>query len=364
MKQINLLVLCGGCSAEHDISLVSTWNLLDALNEQFNCTLIAIDKQGKWYLQSISDFLAQDPNPNSITIPSQDEEILVQLGAGEQTFYNLETKTYLPKIDVVYPLLHGTNGEDGKVQGLLNLAQVPFIGCDVLGSAICMDKDIAKRLMIQANIPTSGYAVFYKGDDKPSYEQTKEDLGLPLFIKPANLGSSVGISKVSTEEEFYQAIEEAFQYDTKVLVEEFIDGIEVECAVLGNDQITVSQPGRYVHQDEFFDFDTKYLKNNEVGMEIPASFLTEEQVSELMELSGLAYLALECKGLARVDTFVTKDGQYFVNEINTLPGFTQNSMYPILMDKAGISYNDLVKQLCQLAIDRFQAEREASSYER
>lgn len=354
MKKISLLVLCGGQSAEHQISLVSAWNLLNTLDEnQFDCQLIAIDEQGNWHYQSIKEFLQQEPHPQKITIPNKGDSIYLLAGNQENKFYRVKENSFLPKVDVVFPLLHGPNGEDGKMQGLLEQLQIPFVGCDVLGSSVCMDKDVAKRLMREAGVPTSNYVAFSKSEkDSFTFELVKEQFGLPLFVKPANMGSSVGINKVNTKEDFQNAVEEAFLYDTKIIIEEFIDGIEVECAVLGNEDSIVSQPGTYVHSDDFFDFDTKYLKNNEVTMQIPAQFLSKQQCEELMELSKKAYKALCCKGLSRVDTFVTKDGRYLVNEINTMPGFTQSSMYPVLMEKTGVPYNDLVKQLCELAMER------------
>lgn len=353
MKKISLLVLCGGQSAEHQISLVSTWNLLNTLDSnKFDCQLIAIDKEGNWHYQSIENFLKQEPHPQTIKIPNKGDSIYLLTGNQTNKFYRIKENSFLPEVDVVFPLLHGPNGEDGTMQGLLEQLQIPYVGCNVIGSAVCMDKDIAKRLMKEAGVPTSNYIAFTKPEkDLFSFEDVKEQLGLPLFVKPANMGSSVGINKVNTNEEFQAAIHEAFLFDTKIIIEEFVDGVEVECAVLGNNQVLVSQPGTYVHSDDFFDFDTKYLKNNEVAMQIPAQFLTAKQCEELRELSKKAYKALCCMGLSRVDTFVTSDGRYFVNEINTMPGFTQSSMYPVLMEKSGVPYNDLVVKLCQQAMN-------------
>ena len=353
MKQLRLLVLCGGKSAEHSISLVSTWNLLNTLDaKQFDVTLIAIDKEGNWFLQDADDFLQQEPSPKTITIKDTTRPVLVKPGNTDEIFYNLKTNQFLKPIDVVYALLHGPNGEDGSMQGCLKQLQIPYIGSGVLGSAICMDKGVAKQLLQQNNIPTSQFLSFYKGD-LVEYDSVVGKLGLPLFVKPANMGSSVGISKVENKDEFNAAIEEAFTFDTKIVIEEFVDGIEVECAILGNEQLEVSRPGTYVHSDEFFDFDTKYLKGNEVKMQIPAQALNEEQMAEVMELSKKAFTVLHCTGYARVDTFFTKNGDFLVNEINTIPGFTQNSMYPVLMENSGYTYNELVKRMCLLAIEKF-----------
>lgn len=354
MKKISLLILCGGQSAEHQISLVSTWNLLNLLDcRQFDCQLIAIDKAGNWHYQNITDFLAQEPYPETISIPNLDDPIYLVTGNQSKKFYQAKENSFLSKVDVVFPLLHGPNGEDGTMQGVLEQLQIPYVGCGVLGSSVCMDKDAAKRLMRDAGIPTSKWVAFSITEQEYiSFQEVKDELGLPLFIKPSNMGSSVGISKVKTEDEFKKAVQEAFLYDSKIIIEEFVDGVEVECAVLGNEDVIVSSPGMYVHQDDFFDFDTKYLKKHEVSMQIPADFLTKKQCEELKALSKQAYHTLYCQGLSRVDTFVTKEGHYFVNEINTMPGFTQSSMYPVLLEQSGLSYNDLVKRLCILALEQ------------
>ena len=354
MNTINLLVFCGGKSAEHEISLVSAWNLLNTIDEnKFVTQLITIDKSGMWFAHSVNDFLNQEPNPQTITIKDTSQPVAVQLGKPQEAFLNLATNEFLPAPDVIFPLLHGPNGEDGSMQGILKHLQIPFIGSGVLGSALCMDKAIAKQIMVQNTIPTSNFLTLSK-HDFIDFESVKNELDLPLFVKPANLGSSVGISKVDTAKDFDSAIELAFSYDEKVIVEEFVKGVEVECAVLGYHDAIVSEPGTYIHSDDFFEFETKYLKNDQISMQIPAEFLTDEQREELKELSLRAYHALQCKGFARVDTFVTEDGRLLVNEINTIPGFTQNSMYPVLLEKKGISYNELVKTMCEQAIHEFE----------
>ncbi|MBX2844959.1 MAG: D-alanine--D-alanine ligase [Saprospiraceae bacterium] len=355
MTKTHLLVLCGGKSAEHAISLISAWNLLKTIShESFDVTLIAIDKTGNWWLQDTARFLEQEAHPERISIPQRTSKVWVNPGPETDSFYLSDQGRFLPQVDVVFPLLHGPNGEDGSIQGLLKHLQIPYIGPSVLGASICMDKDVAKRLMLQANIPTSDFIALYKSAAHPDFQAVKEQLGLPLFVKPANLGSSVGINKVVDASSYHAALEEAFQFDEKIIIEAFVEGQEVECAVLGNDDCIVSEPGTYIHEDEFFDYDTKYLKGKEVGMQIPYAKLNAEQIEALKAISLQAYKALECKGLARVDTFVTPEGEFLVNEINTLPGFTQNSMYPLLMDAAGIPYNNLIKKLCALAISRFR----------
>jgi len=353
MNRTRLLLLCGGNSEEHNISLISGWNVCNSLldSKSIDITLITISKKGNWFLQDISMFLKQLPNPDSIHFGQTDRPILLQAGNAKNKFFELETSSFLPEVDVVFPLLHGPNGEDGKVQGLLEMMQLPYIGPGVLASAQCMDKVVAKQLMIQASIPTSDF-VSFKQKDEISFEKISAKLGFPLFIKPANMGSSVGVNKANNKGEFLNAVSTAFKFDSKIIIEEFVDGIEVECAVLGNIDPIVSQAGTYIHQDDFFDFDTKYKKNDEVVMQIPATSLSLQEQKDVQELSIKAYKTLGCEGLARVDTFYTKEGKFLVNEINTLPGFTQNSMYPILMEKSGVSYEMLIQQLCVLAINR------------
>ncbi len=354
MGNTKLLVLCGGRSPEHQISLISAWNVCNKLQStNIDLTLITINKNGQWFLQDIDQFLEQKPDATSIHFGSDATPVYLNLGSKASPFYLPETNSYLRGIDVVFPLLHGPNGEDGSIQGVLRNLQLPFIGPDVLGSAVCMDKVVAKQLMIQNQIPTSAFVVVSREQQNRTYGDIVNDLGLPLFIKPANLGSSVGISKVRNEEEFNLALEVAFQFDQKVIIEEFIEGIEVECAVLGNDELVVSPPGTYSHTVDFFDYDTKYINTADVVKEIPASQLTEAEQKEVMALSLKAYEACCCIGLARVDTFFTKDREFFVNEINTLPGFTQQSMYPMLMEYSGIAYNELIERLCNLARAHF-----------
>ncbi len=356
MNPIKLLLLCGGKSAEHEISLISAWNLLNGIeNSSFDVTLVGIDKGGNWFLQDIKAFLDQKANPKTIDIQTGGGSILLKPGKGNQKLFVEDTGTYLPELDVVFPLLHGPNGEDGRIQGVLEYLQLPYVGPGVLGSAVCMDKDVAKRLMQHGGIPTSDFITLHKSNQShPSYENVRAKLGEILFVKPANLGSSVGINKVRDEAEYENALKEAFSFDEKIIIEEFVEGKEVEFAVLGNTDCVVSSPGAYTYSDDFFDYETKYLKNDEVRMEIPPKALSAEQIKELKGLALQTYKALNCIGLARVDIFVTPEGHYLVNEVNTIPGFTQNSMYPILMEDCGISYNNLIIRLCQLAMGRSQ----------
>jgi D-alanine-D-alanine ligase len=252
-------------------------------------------------------------------------------------------------------MLHGPFGEDGTVQGLLKLAHIPFVGADLLGSAIGMDKDVMKRLLRDAQIPIAKFLVFRKGE-VIDFEAVHKELGLPLFIKPANLGSSVGISKVANQEEFAQAVTKAFEYDTKILIEEAIVGREIECSVLGNQNPIASVPGEILPNHEFYSYEAKYIDAHGAQLMIPAN-ITDEVSKKIQELAIKTCKVLECEGLARVDFFLKENNELVVIEINTIPGFTKVSMYPRLWEASGIPYPELIDRLLQLAIERFAQEQ-------
>ena len=258
------------------------------------------------------------------------------------------------KIDVIFPVMHGPFGEDGSMQGLLKLASVPFVGAGVLGSAVGMDKEIMKKLLRDAGIPI-GKFVTSRLNDKINFKKAKKDLGLPMFIKPANMGSSVGVSKVRDEKEFKQAVREAFKYDNKILIEEFINAREIECAVLGNDFPMASVPGEIVANQEFYSYDAKYIDEGAVA-EIPAK-IDKKTMKKVQELAIRTFQALNCEGMGRVDCFLKKNGEVLVNEINTIPGFTDISMYPKLWEASGISQTKLLDRLIELAVERFEKEQ-------
>jgi len=266
-------------------------------------------------------------------------------------------KRALGSVDVVFPVLHGPFGEDGTVQGLLKLAQVPFVGAGVLGSAIGMDKDVMKRLLRDAKIPVAKFLVF---DRASAYEidfsRIKRVLGLPLFVKPANLGSSVGISKVSNRKQFARAVKEAFRYDNKILLEEFIRGREIECSVLGNEHPLASLPGEIITRHDFYSYDAKYIDEKGAQLMIPAK-LPPRVVKKIQKMAIASFKVLCCEGMARVDFFLSPAGKIIVNEINTIPGFTKISMYPKLWEASGVSYRNLIDRLIRLAIGRFHQEK-------
>lgn len=355
-KKINIGILFGGKSAEHEISLQSASNVFEAIDkEKYNPVLIAIDKKGKWISHHEAQFLLKSRQSD---LSEQSDEIrnvaLIPESNGQMTVLNGDG--YIPILDVIFPILHGPFGEDGTVQGLLKLANIPFVGASVLGSAVGMDKDVMKRLLRDAGIPIGKYICLYSEDPLPSFQSVKQELGLPCFVKPANLGSSVGISKVNTESEFNTALTRAFQYDRKVLIEEFIKGREIECAVLGNRHPMASVPGEVIAQHDFYSYEAKYLDEKGAIIEIPAK-ISPEICDSIQKLSIKTFQVLCCEGMGRVDVFLTEDNRVLVNEINTIPGFTKISMYPKMWEKTGIPYSQLIDKLIDLAMDRFAEEQ-------
>lgn len=355
-RKIRVGILFGGKSAEHEVSLLSAKNIIDAIDTgKYEVVPIGIDKAGRWHLPDPAHFLehAEDPAHVALEARQEDGVALVPQSGGE-----LATTAGLNRslaVDVVFPILHGPFGEDGTVQGLLKLANVPFVGAGVLGSAVGMDKDVMKRLLRDAGIPIGKFLAFQQ-EDKPDFEQVTKTLGLPCFVKPANLGSSVGVSKVTTKEGFENALANAFAYDTKVLVEEFIDGRELECAVLGNQEPAASGVGEIIPKHEFYSYDAKYIDEQGASLEVPAH-IPEDVREEARELAVRTFTTLCCEGLGRVDMFLKKDGTLLVNEINTMPGFTKISMYPRLWAQAGMPYPELIDRLISLALERFEREK-------
>jgi D-alanine-D-alanine ligase len=261
-----------------------------------------------------------------------------------------------PALDVVFPILHGPFGEDGTVQGLLKLADIPFVGADVLGSAIGMDKDVMKRLLRDAGIKIGNFFTLKDHEQIPAFASVEVVLGRPFFVKPSNMGSSVGISKVHEEGEYAAALKYAFQYDHKIIIEEYIRGREIECSVLGNEEPIASEAGEVIPSHEFYSYDAKYLDENGAALEIPARLGTQTK-KRIKELAIKTFQVLCCEGLARVDFFLKDNDEVFVNEINTIPGFTKISMYPKLWEASGISYSDLITRLIELAVSRFERNR-------
>jgi len=357
-RKIRVGVIFGGKSAEHEVSLQSAKNIIEAIDKnKYEVVLIGMDKKGRWYLSEISRYLLSEDDPKLIKLADTNEEVGLIPGEQRNQLLNISTHQRIGKIDVVFPVLHGPYGEDGTVQGLLKLANIPFVGADVLGSAIGMDKDVMKRLFRDAGIPTAKFLVLHQTSiGAIGFEEVKNQLGSPVFIKPANLGSSVGISKVDSKDEFDEAVRLAFEYDNKILIEEYIEGREIECSVLGNEEPIASLPGQVLPQHEFYSYEAKYIDENGAILEIPVK-LPKDVTQQIQDYAIKAFKVLCCEGMARVDLFLKDDNKILVNEINTIPGFTQISMYPKLWEVSGLSYTELIDRLIQLAIKRFERDQ-------
>ncbi|MRH43707.1 D-alanine--D-alanine ligase [Aquibacillus halophilus] len=359
MTKATVGIIFGGKSAEHEVSLQSAKNIVDAIDKsKYDVVLIGIDKEGKWHLNDQSSYLLNEENPKLIQLNKTNKSIAVVPGESSNQLVALSDSQGLDQLDVVFPILHGTLGEDGSIQGMLRIANLPFVGTGVLGSAVSMDKDIAKRLLKEAGIQVAKSVTYTKNKlSSVNYEEVKEKLDLPMFIKPANQGSSVGVSKVRNEQEFYQGLKEAFQYDHKVLIEETIVGREVEVAVLGNEDPIASLPGEILPQTDFYSYESKYIDEKGADLAIPAE-LSDEITEKVQKAAIEVFQSLNCEGLARVDFFLKEDGELVVNEVNTLPGFTRISMYPKLWEISGISYPELINKLIELAIERYQRDEQ------
>jgi D-alanine-D-alanine ligase len=331
-----IAVITGGRSSEHEISIASARSVADALaTAGWEVVTVEIDRNGQWALSTSAHEL-QPPSP-------LDESSLSRLPGRS-------VASALGGVDVVFPVLHGPHGEDGTVQGLLELAGVPYVGAGVAASALCMDKDLFKSVLRDHGIPVTRNVTLRLGDGP------ENPFGYPVFVKPARLGSSVGISKAHDQAELETAVALAFAHDEKVLVEEFVAGIEVEVGVLGAATPIASLPGEIVViQNEWYDYAAKY-EEGEMELHVPAR-ISEEQAARVQELAVCAFVATECEGMARVDMFVREDGEVLVNELNTIPGFTSTSVYAKLFAASGIEYGDLLERLIGLARARHERRR-------
>ena len=336
-------LLYGGRSVEHAVSVNSAKNIFEFLDKSlFEVLPIGISREGQWFLtpgvhkdieQGKALGLILDPHSPGFLIMSSGDRI---------------------KADIVFPVLHGTDGEDGSIQGLIKTIGLPTVGTGVLGSAISMNKVITKRLLQDAGIPVSRFLAFtYEQRNGLSYEHIVQELGTPFMVKSASLGSSVGVSKVKNEADFMRAVEDAFMYDQQILMEEYIEGREIECAILGNNPAEASLPGEIIISDkyEFYTFDAKYVDGKAVQIEVPAR-IDGHSIDTIRSLALLTYKAMHCEDFARVDLFLTKGGQVFINEINTIPGFTNSSMYPMMWKERGINFTDLISKLIRHAFER------------
>lgn len=371
-KKIRVAILYGGRSGEHEISLQSAASVIRNLDpERFEIVPIAIDKQGRWLLNDVS--LIQN---SSKSLPIFDDAPAVVLPPNptgiEASVVPLDSMALKPdtkqKFDVVFPVMHGPLCEDGTVQGLLELADVAYVGCGVLASAAAMDKDVAKRLARDAGLPIVPFISLrsdrWKQDPEAVGKQVVHELDFPVFVKPANMGSSVGVHKVKAAAELTAAFTDAFQYDNKVLIEKAVNAREIELAVLGNidplEPPLISVAGEVIPTHEFYSYESKYIDENGAVLDIPAR-ITSEQMRAAKQLARDVFITLECEGMARVDLFLDKlSGTFYFNEINTIPGFTQISMYPRLFEATGIGYKELLSRLIDLALERQKRKRQLS----
>ncbi|WP_010272711.1 D-alanine--D-alanine ligase [Paenibacillus senegalensis] len=365
-KKIRVGLLFGGKSGEHDVSLQTAQAVINALDHsKYEIQPFYITKEGQWKagqtlhgpINEIKQLTGNEEPPSLDNESRQGIHFLFNDFSSKEVAVSDEAGQSDKTLDVVFPLLHGTFGEDGTVQGLLEMANIPYVGGGVLASAVGMDKVMMKKLFAQAGLPQCVYRYFKKSqwlkDQAYFLMEIEVAVGYPCFVKPANLGSSVGVSKASNREELLQAIDEAFRYDLKVIVEEYVNAREIEVSVLGNDDPQASVPGEVVSSNEFYDYRAKYI-DGKSALIIPAE-VSEETAKQLRDMAITAFQAIEGSGLARVDFFVGKDdGKILVNEINTMPGFTPFSMYPLLWKESGKSYQELLDDLITLAFERHQ----------
>ncbi|HPG96096.1 MAG TPA: D-alanine--D-alanine ligase family protein [Rectinema sp.] len=361
----NIAVLYGGRSGEHEVSLISASSILAYLDkEKYSIVPIGITKRGEWFLQYPPEWAYLPPEKGQMrSLPPVEKTERVLAVPGEGLW--LETKKGVQKldIDVVFPVLHGTFGEDGTIQGLLETVDLPYVGADVLGSAVGMDKEVSKRLWLSAGLPVVDYISVGKEDVsdenlKILARRVETRFGWPCFVKPSCSGSSVGTSKVNNSEALKNAILSALRWSEHALIEAFINAREIECAVLGNERPVVFAPGEIIPSHEFYDYEAKYKDPQGATLLIPAP-LSEETKNRIMSLALSAYKYASIKGMARVDFFVEKiTGEVFINEINTIPGFTAISMYPRMCINGGVSYIELLDKLIELALEQYALKRE------
>ncbi|NGX37292.1 MAG: D-alanine--D-alanine ligase A [Chlamydiae bacterium] len=331
-NKINIAVLFGGKSVEHEVSLLSARNVIEALDrEKYTITLIGIDKGGEWHFYDEADYLINADDPEAIELGEKKSPV--------------EFSKLSSFIDMIFPVLHGSNGEDGTVQGLCALLNIPFVGAGVIGSSVGMDKDVMKRLLRDAKISTPRFSVLHL-HQRPRF--SLEEIVFPVFVKPSNGGSSLGISKVKTREDLEIAMDVAFQFDRKILIEEAIEGREIQCSLLGNEHPIVSLPCEIIPKGDFHSYSSKYIDPEGAEFIIPAQ-LNQEELSKVQMTAMDAYKVLCCEGLARMDMFLTPDGTVLVSEINTLPGLTNMSPYSKMWKASGLNYAEMLEQLIELA---------------
>lgn len=352
-KKINLGLVFGGRSGEHEVSLTGGLSIYKALDKKkYDITLIGIDKKGNWYLGNPKNSWINPESIKSIRLNTNAPRITAVNKNSRVNLIRLDNGRSVAKIDVFFLKTSGTFGEDGCLQGFMETIGAAYVGPGVLGSAVGMDKDVMKRLFREAGIPIGKFYALKKQDaNEKRILAIIKDLKFPIFVKPANLGSSVGISKAKDRKELKKAIELAFKYDNKIVLEEFIQGREIECSVLGNEKPIASLPGEIKLQSEFYSYEAKYINEND-AIPTPVADLPKEKIKKIQELAIKVFQVLECEGMGRVDFFLAKRGKIYANEINTLPGFTNVSMYPKMFAESGIPYPKLLDKLISLALER------------
>jgi D-alanine-D-alanine ligase len=347
-KKKKVVILYGGRSVEHGVSINSARNILEYIDKSlFEAVPIGISTSGQWFLTNgINKDIEQGKALGLLLDPANPGFQL--LSSGDRF-----------KADILFPVLHGTDGEDGSIQGMIKAMDIPMVGTGVLGSATAMNKIVAKRLLREAGLPVTDFLAFrYAEKDKISFSAISKKLGVPFMVKSASLGSSVGVSKVKNKNEFKKAVEEAFKYDNEMIAEEYIKGREIECAVLGNNPPEASLPGEVVISKnyEFYTFDAKYVDPDAVRIDVPAK-LTKAVAEKIRKASVKAFEALHCEDFSRIDLFLDKKGKIYINEINTIPGFTNSSMYPVMWKERGIPFTELITRLLNLAQERYDRSK-------
>jgi len=355
-KKKKVAILFGGRSVEHGVSVNSARNIFEFIDKsRFEPVPIGITKAGQWFLT------------NGVTRDiGQGKALGLMLDAQNPGFLLLSSGDRF-KVDLIFPVLHGTDGEDGSIQGLIRAMDIPMVGTGVLGSSISMNKILSKQLLRAAGLPVTDFVAFrHEEKETLDFNAIKAAVGLPFMVKSASLGSSVGVNKVSDETAFRKAVEDSFRYDDEILIESFVKGREVECAILGNTPPEATMPGEVVISDkyDFYTFDAKYVDPEAVRIDVPAR-LDTGTAEKVREICLRAYRVLHCEDFARVDLFVTDDGRMYINEINTIPGFTNASMYPMMWKERGVDFTQLITRLLDLAQERYdrgkRIEREYNS---
>lgn len=363
MTKLKIALLCGGQSAEHSISLLSAANIYRQLDAaRYDVRVIGIPRDGQWLGYDPNVIFPQHAVENELfrEIKASDAQFAYALvpGKGSRSMVRMDTMQ-AETFDLVIPMLHGPMGEDGTVQGLLRLLNIPCFGADQKGSVVAMDKALSKRLLAEAGIPTSKFAIFHHEDKRPTYAEITERLGTPVFVKPANMGSSIGITKVKSAAQWDHALAEAFQYDRTILVEEMVVGRELEISILGEKELRVSLPAEVIPGDEFYTYEAKYSASAGTVFKVPAN-VPPHIVERAQAMARATFRALSCRVMARIDFFMTPDERLLINELNTIPGFTNMSQYPRMFEASGLPQKELIESLIRISLDEWKIDHALS----